>query len=248
MKLPPFWTDRPGVWFAQADSQFVISHIVHEETKYHYVISQLDARATAEDIITAPMVPLPYTNLRQKLVERLSSSEEQSVRQLIHDEELGDRRPSQFLRHLKSLAGPNVIQPNLLRQLWLRRMPSHVQAILTSRPELSLDQISELADKIVEVAPVSMPVAVHAIAANQVDNSHNALLTAIETLMQEVRELRTNPESSRNRSRSKSHGSRNRSQSKQGDHKLCWYHRRFQGKAKRCISPCEFKGNEKGNQ
>jgi DNA primase len=155
VKLPPFWAERPSLWFSQVDSQFAISGITSEETKFNYVVAQLDTRyaAEVEDIITTPPPTERYKHLRTKLVERLSISEEQRVRQLINEEELGDRKPSQFLRHLRSLAGTTTLQDNILRQLWLRRLPSHAQAILTAQSELPLEKVAELADKIVEVQP-----------------------------------------------------------------------------------------------
>ncbi|CAB0033508.1 unnamed protein product [Trichogramma brassicae] len=99
--------NKPAVWFAQAETQFALGNITTELTKHYHVISQLDVRAAAEveDIITNMPANQPYTHLRQQLIVRLSSSEEQRIRQLLHDEELGDRKPSRFLRHLKSLAG-----------------------------------------------------------------------------------------------------------------------------------------------
>lgn len=243
IRLPTFWFDKPAVWFSQAEAQFALANIRTEITKYYHVISNLDIRAASEveDIINAPPVELPYTNLRRTLIERLSASEEQRVRQLLHDEELGDRKPSQFLRHLKSLAGPTIVQPNLLRQLWLRRLPTQVQTVLTARPELSLEQISDLADKIVEVS--TFP-AVHAAThtPGEVCTSTNTnILSALEKLNLEVSELRSHrdqkPQQSRNRSRQRS---RSRSD------KLCWYHSRFGDKARKCIPPCE--GNDKDSQ
>ncbi|XP_023314763.1 uncharacterized protein LOC111693661 [Trichogramma pretiosum] len=183
VRLPTFWLDKPAVWFAQAEAQFALDNITTELTKYYHVISQLDGRAAAEveDIITNPPVIESYTHLRQQLIDRLSSSEEQRVRQLLHDEELGDRKPSQFLRHLKSLAGPTPLQPNLLRHLWLRRLPPHVQTVLTTRPELSLEQLSDLADKIVEISPLF---SVHAVEhdSEQVSLTNDSLIDAIKQL------------------------------------------------------------------
>ncbi|KAL7292017.1 hypothetical protein TKK_0014301 [Trichogramma kaykai] len=163
VKLPTFWADKPSLWFAQADSQFVLANITTEITKFHYVASQLDSRAAAEveDIITNPPADNPYTTLRSKLIERLSLSEEQRVRNLLSDEELGDRKPSQFLRHLRSLAGITPVNDNLLRQLWLRRLPPNIQAILAGQADAQLEKIAELADKVAEVCPT--PIAVNAV-------------------------------------------------------------------------------------
>jgi hypothetical protein len=55
-RLPPFWPERPAVWFAQTEAQFTLAGISNEQTKFCYVISQLDQRYTSEveDIITCP--------------------------------------------------------------------------------------------------------------------------------------------------------------------------------------------------
>ncbi|CAB0035877.1 unnamed protein product [Trichogramma brassicae] len=224
VKLPAFWLDKPAIWFAQAEAQFALADITVELTKYYHVISQLDVRAASEveDIISSPPGEFPYTNLRQRLIERLSTSEEHRVRQLLHDEELGDRKPSQFLRHLKSLAAPTVVQLNLLRHLWLRRLPTHVQTVLTARPELSLEQLSDLADKIVEISPVP---SIRAVAENaeQVPAPNDSLATLIRELTFEVSALRT-----RRRERSPDQRSRSRSaSSRRSSRDLCWYHYRF---------------------
>jgi hypothetical protein len=248
VKLPPFWSDRPSLWFAQADSQFFISNITNDETKFHYVISQLDTRyaAEVEYIISNPPATDKYITLRTKLVERLSASEEQRVRQLISDEELGERRPSQFLRHLRSLAGATAFQDNFLRQLWLRRLPPQAQAILTTQMELSLDKLADLADKIVEVAHQPLPTGI-AVNATTAPDSGNALLFAIESLSKQVAELSTNVRR-RERSNSRSNLSRHSSRDRSTSQSLCWYHNKFGSKATKCKSPCDFQENSNSSQ
>ena len=102
VRLPPFWPDRPGLWFAQTEGQFELSSVTSERTKFNYVISQLEYRHAAEvEDIMSPPANDPYTTLKTELVRRLSASRDQRVRQLLTHEEMGDRKPSQFLRHLK---------------------------------------------------------------------------------------------------------------------------------------------------
>jgi hypothetical protein len=60
--------------------------------------------ADVEDIITSPPQQEPYTKLRTELMYQLSPSTEQRVHQLLTFKKLGDSKPSQFLRHLRSLA------------------------------------------------------------------------------------------------------------------------------------------------
>uniref|UniRef100_A0ABD2WDF2 DUF7041 domain-containing protein n=1 Tax=Trichogramma kaykai TaxID=54128 RepID=A0ABD2WDF2_9HYME len=245
VKLPTFWADKPSLWFAQADSQFVLANITTEITKFHYVASQLDSRAAAEveDIITNPPADNPYTTLRSKLIERLSLSEEQRVRNLLSDEELGDRKPSQFLRHLRSLAGITPVNDNLLRQLWLRRLPPNIQAILAGQADAQLEKITELADKVAEVCPT--PIAVNAVSTPP---SNDLLLSEISNLSRKISEIsRFSRNRSSSRRRSSRHFSRSRSPSPRQGNNLCWYHAKFQNRAKKCIPPCDFSENERSN-
>jgi hypothetical protein len=75
VRLPPFWPDRPGLWFAQAEAQFELASITHERTKFNHIISQLDYRhaAEVEDIITPPPEHEPYKTLKTEFVRRLST-------------------------------------------------------------------------------------------------------------------------------------------------------------------------------
>jgi hypothetical protein len=74
------------------------------------------------------------------------------VRQLLCHEEMVDRKPSQFLRHLKGLT-PNV-PDDFVRKIWDSRIPPHMQAIQAGQTESSLDSASHLADRICEVTPL----------------------------------------------------------------------------------------------
>jgi hypothetical protein len=143
VRLPPFWPDQPRLWFAQAEAQFALASVTSEKTKFNYVISQLEYRhaAEVEDIIISPPADEPYTTLKAELVRRLSSSRDQRVCQLLTHEEMGDRKPSQFLRHLKSLA-PDV-PDDFLRSIWSSRLQPHIQTILAGQAEGNLDAASQ---------------------------------------------------------------------------------------------------------
>jgi len=82
VRLPPFWPDRPAVWFAQDESQFELAAITRQRTKFNYVVSQLNQQQAAEveDIVTSPPEHETYDRLKAELVRRLSTSREQRVR------------------------------------------------------------------------------------------------------------------------------------------------------------------------
>lgn len=251
VKLPVFWPDKPAVWFAQAEAQFSVAGITQDATKYAYVVSQLDSRyaAEVEDIIINPPQQNAYVYLRAELIRRLSTSEEQRVRQLLMEEQLGDRKPSQFLRHLRSLAGTTQVQDNLLRQLWSQRLPPQIQAILQTQGELPLDQVAVLADKIMEVTQNAIPTSVNAVTTAPA-NEIAALSQRMEELTKQVAELQS---SLRRRSRSRrrtssSRGSSPAAYTNTNTTGICWYHMRYGEQARKCVTPCSFPSNSNGNQ
>jgi predicted DNA-binding protein len=102
VRLPPFWAERPALWFTQAESLFSLASISNERTKFYHIISQLDRKyaAEVEDFSTASE---PLHRIKDRAAKS-PVTHEQRARQIITHKEMGDRKPSQFLRHLRSLA------------------------------------------------------------------------------------------------------------------------------------------------
>jgi hypothetical protein len=239
IRLPPFWAERPAVWFAQVEAQFSLAGISNEKTKLHYVIPQLDHQfaAEVEDIITSPPQKDPYTKLKTELVNRLSPSREQRIHQFLKLE-MGDRKPSQFLRHLRSLV-PDV-PVAFLRSIWSSRLPLNIQAILADQPEGELDAAARCADRLIEAAP--MPTLSCAPPTNSA-----WLLQRIDDFSHQMAEL----SAEQNRSSSGDHRYRSRDRRPDKSNSLddttitrCWYHRRFGANAKKCSQPCSY--NQRG--
>lgn len=244
-KLPPFWRTRPATWFAQVESQFNLAGITVDQTKYDHILGQLDERTLGEieDLLDKLPAKDKYLTIKTELIRRLSMSEGQRVRQLVSEEELGDRRPSQFLRHLKTLAGPSMSDEKILRQLWMRRLPRHLQAILAAQEDLPLDKVAELADRILEVSPGS-PAQVHSTSDSGITARLDELARQVAALTSDSRH-RSRTRSSLSRSRNRN-GSRSRAPTPGRDSRSswCWYHNRFQEKATKCHPPCTWKQAE----
>jgi hypothetical protein len=150
--VPPFWPEMPAVWFAQLEGKFALANVKKDVTKFCHVICHLHNKyaAEVEDVITDPPPTGRYDRIKQELNRRLSLSEEQHVHQLLMHEEMGDRRPTHFLQHLRTLAGLSV-PTDFLRTLWTNRLPPNIQAIIATQAQVSLDDVAQLADKIAEV-------------------------------------------------------------------------------------------------
>ncbi|XP_061723730.1 uncharacterized protein LOC133529956 [Cydia pomonella] len=163
IRLPPFWPDDPEVWFGQAEAQFHVSGIKDDATKFYCVVAQLDHRYAKEikGIIKNPPATDKYPKLKAELTKYLCVSRQQQITQVLSNEELGDRKPSQFLHHLQHLADGGM-NDEFMKSMWMKRLPTHVQPILISQASASLEELADLADRICEATSPSPPLHVAA--------------------------------------------------------------------------------------
>ncbi|XP_018321004.1 uncharacterized protein LOC108734101 [Agrilus planipennis] len=133
VKLPPFVPSDPELWFSMVEQSFETSGVTSESTRFGYVLRNLDPRYAAEvrDIIIGPPATEPYATIKAALIRRLGISQELRTKQLLGQEEIGDRKPSQFLRHLQNLA-ENSTPENLLRTIWSGRLPQNLQTVIAT--------------------------------------------------------------------------------------------------------------------
>ncbi|XP_018575866.1 uncharacterized protein LOC108914524 [Anoplophora glabripennis] len=183
----------------------------------------------------------------------MGSTQEQNTRRLLENEPLGDRKPSQFLRHLRGLAGA-AFPEEVLQTLWLGRLPKQVQVLLAGHKDLSLDKRAEIADSVADVygphAEVSEATTGVASINARLDYMQNALTTALQELAAIKIRCPDDPPRlyTRFRTRSRSR-SRDRGQENNG---MCWYHWKFGPEANKCRKPCNYSteaaGNERGSR
>ncbi|XP_015118796.1 uncharacterized protein LOC107042312 [Diachasma alloeum] len=110
----------------------------------------------------------PYTRLKEALVERLTLSRDARLQQLLDREVLGDRKPSQFVRHLRSL--DDTVPDHILRTKWLSRLPMTMQFILASQADMAL------------MALIRLPMTTQFILASQADMALDRLATLADKL------------------------------------------------------------------
>lgn len=240
VRLPPFWPEEPAVWFAQIEGSFALSRIKDDETKYFYVSAQLEHRYAAEvkDILVNPPATGKYETLKSELIKRLSASREKEVTQLLMHEELGDRRPSQFLRHLRHLAGRNI-PDDFIRTIWTSRLPASLQTVIASQPESTLQALADLADKVHDLVPQTPQVA-------STDAGNGSLLeklaSEVAELSRQVKVLSMNANRSRSRDRHAAQNKKGRTRSRSSYRKYpnCFYHSKYGDSARTCIKPCDF--------
>ena len=251
-KLPSFWPSDVELWFSLCEAEFDACGITRQESRFGHIARTLPPEVAQEvrDLIVTRPATDPYDALKAAVIKRTSVSEQRRLRELLNDEELGDRKPSQLLRRMQQLLGPRKFDEVLLRQLFLQRLPTHVQSILAvSKDTVSLEGLAELADRILDVQPSVPP---RVVAEVSRDDRLDRLERSVARLTDSISSLLT---SSRTRTSSRGHdrlrhrsGSRSRhGNGDSAESEQCWYHRKFGDRAERCVSPCSA-GNGRAQQ
>lgn len=250
IKLLPFWPADPEVWFAQVEAQFSCRRITSLRSRFDYVVSSLTPEFAAEvrDLLLRPPADNPYTALKEQLTKCTALSEQRRLQQLFTGEELGDRKPTQLLRRMQQLLGDRPgLDTSSLRELFLQCLPSNVRMVLASSPDItSLDNLAEMADKVMEVAAPS----VGSVTKPSAPNTDPTLIAEVGGLHSDVARLEKLVQKL-TRSRSLSQDNRRspcRSPTPTPPHPdsdtLCWFHRKFGDQARNCRTPCSWSSNE----
>ena len=97
IKAPPFWAPDPNLWFRQMEAQFQLSGVTNDSTKYFSIIAAIDAEVLQKvsDIILSPPTQNLYETLKTRIIEKFSASSSAKLHRLLHEVQLGDRRPSE---------------------------------------------------------------------------------------------------------------------------------------------------------
>ena len=249
LKIPPFWSVDPHLWFLQVEGQFRLRGIVQQETKYDHIMANLQPEIAMEvrDLIVNLPRENPYDAIKAALIKRTTASEQRRIQQLLNAEELGDRKPTQLLRRMYQLLGDKAgdMDASFLREMFLQRLPNHVRMILAATTDkMTMEDMAQMADKVMEVTSPSISnVTVSQPTSEVAQNSYR-----IAQLEKELSSLRATQRSGRRRNTSRSRDSRrtrSRSPSPSG---VCWYHRRFGDSARKCTPPCSMQGNERAGK
>ncbi|KFD51246.1 hypothetical protein M513_07846 [Trichuris suis] len=230
VKLPPFWPAVPQLWFAQAEAQFSLRAITSQQTKFNYVISSLSWEYAAEvrDLILSPPATQPYDTQRTM---RTAASEQRRLQQLLSAEDLGDRKPTQLLRHMQQLLGSKIrsVDDALFRELFLQRLPCSVRMILASSTEtMNVQTLAEIADRILEATPTTV-LTVNTVA----DDDFRHLRQEVDKLKKRIVRIQS----------TKTQRKANRDHDNTDSQGVCWYHQCYGSKAKNCKAPCSYAGN-----
>ena len=129
--------------------------MISETTKFGHVVRVLPAQYASEvrDIILSSPEN-PYTAIKEALKKRVCPTQRQQLQQLLHLEDLDDRKPSQLLCHMLKLRGGTIVEANadpIFKQHFLDRLPLSIRTALAMHHNWSLQNLAETVDAMAEI-------------------------------------------------------------------------------------------------
>jgi hypothetical protein len=251
-QLTQVWTTNIQSWFIYAENEFDALGIQEQRLKFQITLRSL-TRELFDEVTPLMMdhkTTDPYDLLKEALLKRLALSDKQRADELFRDIELGDQKPTQLLRRMRQLLNGQQLDERLLKQLFLQKLPKQAQTALAACRSVSLDELAETADAVIEAYSTS----VSCVTTNPIASTSGYVsMEEFSKLFKEVLHIREELKDSRNRNRHNSRRtpsrhrsfSRSRSRSRTRNTDFCWYHEQYGPAARNCRPPCSFSKNQK---
>ncbi|VUZ40853.1 unnamed protein product [Hymenolepis diminuta] len=218
-------------WFRQLDNTFQLWGITQQKIMFQQAFSALPTDVAAE------VIDIVDDTLKKVVIGRLSDSQEKRVQQLLLQVELGDRTPSQLLRHMRFLLGETRVGEVILRQLWMKCLPANMtKCLATSVNRGNLDELAETADKVQELSDRPCVQAVETPIPNRVTTQQPDVLTKLL----EKLELLVPNISSQSGSKQRLRFSKQSDSSPIHRNQICFYHKMYGDDAKKCQPGCKY--------
>ncbi|XP_075740759.1 uncharacterized protein LOC142787025 [Rhipicephalus microplus] len=169
----PFVANLRFSEFSQADSElrfpsvepvFQRHRVTSQTARNDYVIGALPPAVIAivRDILRALPPDNPYDTLKDELIHPTTESKQRRLQQLLASEELGDRTPTELLRHMRLLIDDQSAAldayASILREIFLQGLPQQVRMILSVSSTETLDSLARMADNNMDIGVPSISV------------------------------------------------------------------------------------------
>ena len=166
VKLPPFSTLEPLVWFKRAEIQFRLRKITDANTKADHVLASLPDEVFSQISSWIDQQPddLKYDDVKVFLLQEFTLSTAARAQKLLGypQQSLGDRTAHAVWNEMKSLAtlpakdsNGQLKQVDLMREIWLQTLPTAIRAALHDYEDLDMDELVKKADSLLDAARAS---------------------------------------------------------------------------------------------
>lgn len=144
IKPPPFYRNNPVTWFRQLESQFHLSGITRDETRFHHVLAHLP-----EDVaINLPHDTQTYPELKSHITSLFQKSRQQLIDEALGSLSLDGQKPSLCLIRLQRKLQESGVQldEDTIKHRLLKALPPSTATALSAHTTLSLNEFARLAD------------------------------------------------------------------------------------------------------
>jgi len=131
VRLPGFWRRSPQRWFTHVEALFHSHRVRSDLSRINNVLTSLDEDGirAVEDLLG---IDVKYSAVNSRLIAAYDVPQATRFRSTIQHGGLGDRRPSQMLRDMRS-ALPVGIDESTLKEFWLQKPSSLSFLVSTAR-------------------------------------------------------------------------------------------------------------------
>lgn len=236
-KLPSFWTNAAEAYFQTIEASFELYRITQSRTKYHHLVVALPMNVACDSLRVMKECATsntPYEDLKVALIANYTQSDTDRLEDLLSQAEMGDKTPRQFYNSLSNIAGTDFLnKEDLLRKLWMRRLPAEIQLPLKPFESENLSTILKVSDGLYEVYKRNRQVST----IRSGEPTTKDLEAQIAKLTSQLSQMNSGKPRSRSKSRTRS-DSKNRSEPANSD--VCWYHEQHGKNARKCREPCKY--------
>ncbi|CAK1588179.1 unnamed protein product [Parnassius mnemosyne] len=121
LRISPFWRDKPRLWFVSFEA--ATNDLKKSQAQLaQMVIAQLEKQDIEQisDLLYNPPASDQYNSLKDRLIFAYEESNSRQLQKLLSEIELGDQKPTQLLRRMRTLARDKV-PDSKLRLMWARK-------------------------------------------------------------------------------------------------------------------------------
>ena len=252
IKLPPFTTHSICAWFQRVETVFRLRSVTSSPRKADYILSELPEEtfdqispwlaSKGDNVIT-------YEELKPEIIRLCTPTPEERAKRLVDmlRMPIGEQRASAAFNEMWALA--TIPQPDgsaapldLLRVMWLARLPHEVRSQITDFTNTPLDVLKAKADSIQGATSFTPPTRAAAITepspppSTDGDNSSDNSVAAVD-FRQRSQWQPTRPHNPRWQQQPPSRPSF------QNNNSLCYFHKRYGARAYSCRPHCTWSKN-----
>ena len=242
--LPDYGMNNPRLWFARVENVFDCRRITSQGSRYSHVVAHLPDEIASEiaDLIYDRPAVNPYDTLKEALITRTAATDEQNIRTLLSGVQLGDRTPSQLLRHMTQLTGTYKPNEAFLKELWLQNLPADMRTVLSVvNKDTELDKLAQLADQVHSAYCLKPFSSIQAVSSqNPILEKLDSLTHDLANMKLELNALRQDMGRRTSRSDSRSHSAPRTASPSRNRPRICRFHRQFGSAARNCKPFCTF--------